>query len=94
MNSKKKVEAEKKLKTMKKRLNEIEEKSGKINIPGHPKISIKLNAHELFKKIWGTLFKMDQEGAKDHTEVETKQIGNVKVEKGMRIRFLDDKKDK
>jgi len=85
----KKMEPEEKIEEMNKRLSEIERKAGKINIP-IPKGAIKKG----IKKVVNILKKMVEEDRDEYREVADKRIGNVRVQHGLKVRFLDeDKKD-
>jgi len=58
------------------------------------RLNLKINKKDFktkFKKILGIVKKMVRNDVNDYTEVEKKKIGKLDVEKGMRIRFVDDK---
>lgn len=72
---------------VKKKLDKIGRESREIKIHVDKKV-IKKG----LEKISDILNKMLKEDVKDYTEVESKKAGDVKIERGLRIRFLDDKK--
>jgi len=89
-NSEKDIEkAEKNIKEINRRLGEIEKKAGKIDIPV-PKGTIKKGV----KKVIGILKKMVEEDTSEYREVGDKKIGNVRVQHGLKVRFLDEDKKK
>lgn len=66
-----------------------EKKEGKIEIP-IPRNVVKKG----IKKVVSILKKMVEEDTDEYREIGDKKIGNVRVQHGLRVRFLDeDKKD-
>lgn len=86
---KKEIKAQEKIKEIKKRLAEIEEKAERLEIPGQG-IGLKINLKNGFEKITEILNKMLRGNIKEYQEIETKKIGEFKVEKGLRMSFLDE----
>ena len=93
---KEKKQSEEKIEEVKKRLKEIERKTGrKINL--NKILGMLFSRKNIEKgtvKVLKTADQMLKEDIKDYTEVGVKQAGDLKVEHGFRMRFLDDKKEK
>ena len=83
------IEARKKLEEINKGLAKIERKNGKIEV--HLK---KEDLKKGYNKVIDIVKKMVEEDTDEYREVGDKKIGNVRVQHGLKIRFLDDKKDK
>lgn len=93
----KEKESREKIEEIKRRLKEIEEKTGKkIDLNKILKVLFtKENLKKGANKIILTLNKMLEENIDDYVEVGSQEKGPVKIEHGFRMRFLDtdDKKE-
>lgn len=88
MEKKKELEAKKKIREIKIKLCEVEKKAGKTEI-----LFTKEDLKKGFDKILRILDKMVKEGIQEYHEKGSKKKGKTKLDYGLRMRFLDDKKN-
>jgi hypothetical protein len=88
------MEDKEKIAEIKRRILEIEKKTGK-KLDINDLLSFLLNSENIKNgttKIVKTANNMLKDGTKDYTELGSKKVGNAKVDYGFRMRFLDEDK--
>lgn len=86
-------QARKKIIEIKKRLNIIEKKVGKKKFKQAMDYILKELPKKGITKILSILNKMIKQDASEHIEIGRRQKGSLKTDYGIRIKFLDKKKD-